>query len=100
MRVDGMPGIMLDPACPTLIKGLTGEIVYAKGTPANPEPNEPAKEDRFSHLHESLGYIVANVVTLDNADFFATTADGELPAAELDEDESEVLDSYITGGDL
>lgn len=100
MRVDGLPGILLDPACPTLIKGLTGEIVYAKGTPANPEPNEPAKEDRYSHLHESLGYIVVNTVTLDNADFFATTADGELPAADLDDDEVEVLDSYITGGEL
>ena len=100
VRNDGMPGIMLDPACPILIKGLTGEIVYAKGTPGKPDPNEPVKDSIYSHLHEALGYALVNTVALDHADYFATTADGELPPAELDEDESEVIDSYITGGEL
>lgn len=100
VRADGMPGLMLDPACPLLIKGLCGEIVYAKGTPGKPDPNEPQKDSIYSHLHEALGYSLVNVVTLDNADFFATTADGQLPEAELDEDETEILESYITRGDL
>ena len=42
-RVGGKMDLMLDPACPLLIKGLCGEIVYAKGTPGKPDPNEPAQ---------------------------------------------------------
>ena len=99
-RANALPGIMLDPACPILIRGLCGEIVYAKGTPGKPDPNEPAKDSIYSHLHEALGYALVNTVALDHADYFATTADGQLPAAELEEDETEVLDSYLTGGDL
>jgi hypothetical protein len=99
VRADGLPGILLDPACPLLIRGLCGEIVYAKGTPGKPDPNEPAKDAIYSHLHEALGYILVNVVTLDNADYFASTADGQLPAAELDEDETEIIESYITRGE-
>jgi hypothetical protein len=100
LRNDGMPGIMLDPACPILIKGLCGEIVYAKGTASNPDPNEPVKDSIYSHLHEALGYALVNTVALDHADYFATTADGQLPEAELDEEESEVMDSYLTGEGL
>jgi hypothetical protein len=95
---DGLPGIMLDPACPILIKGLCGGVVYAKGTPSNPDPNEPAKDDVYSHLHEALGYLVTNVVALEHADFWAAGEDGELPAAEMAADEIEVMDSYLTGG--
>lgn len=97
-RDDGLPGILVDPACPILIRGLCGEIVYAKGTPSNPDPNEPAKND-YSHLHEALGYAVVNVVALMHADYWATDPTGELPVPELDEEEHEFMSSYLSGGD-
>jgi hypothetical protein len=34
----GHPGLLLDPACPLLIRGLSTGIVYAKATPQNPDP--------------------------------------------------------------
>jgi len=100
IREDGLPGIFLDPACPVLIRGLCGEIRFANGTAQNPSPNEPAKEDTYSHRHEALGYIVTNVVALEHADFFAMGPDGQIPAAELSGDEIEVMDSYLTGGEM
>ena len=98
MRPDGRPGILIDPACPTLIRGLCGEIVYGKATDAKPEPNEPAP-NAYSHLHDALGYALVNTVALEHAEFFATTADGELQMPELDEEETQVVESYLTGGE-
>lgn len=96
VREDGTPGIYLDPACPMLIKGLCGGIVYKKATEANPEPQDPV-ENQYSHLHEALGYILTNNVALEHADYFATTAEG-LPVADLTPEEAEVMNSYLTEG--
>jgi len=37
---------------------------------------------------------------LEHADFFAMGPDGQIPAAELSGDEIEVMDSYLTGGEM
>jgi len=98
IRTDGLPGMLIDPACPTLIRGLTGEIIYAKGTPSNPDPNEPA-ENAYSHIHDALGYALVNTVALEHADYFAPGPDGEIHL-DLGGDEIEVMDSYLTGGEM
>jgi hypothetical protein len=67
---EGHPGFFLDPACPILIRGLSSGIVYAKSTPQNPDPVEPAKDAVYSHLHEALGYTLSNVVKLEDANYF------------------------------
>ena len=97
VRPDGLPGILLDPACPALIRGLCGEIVYAKGTPTKPEPNEPAVVPVYSDLLEALGNALVNIVALEHAEYFATTADGELQIPDLDEEETQIVESYLTG---
>jgi len=96
MRPDDKPGILLDPACPVLIRGLCGEIVYGKATEAKPEPSDPAS-NFYSHLHDALGYALVNTVALEHAEYFATTAEGELKMPDLDEEQTEVLESYLTG---
>jgi len=98
IRTDGLPGVLIDPACPVLIRGLCGEIIYAKGTPANPDPNEPA-ENAYSHIHDALGYALVNTVALEHADYFAPGPDGEIHL-DLGGDEIEVMDSYLTGGEM
>lgn len=94
VRQDGMPGIFIDRACPILIRGLCGEIVYAKGTASNPDPNEPAKENLYSHLHEALGYGLVNQVALDAAEYMTTTL-GEA-GVEVEAETSERVSSYLT----
>jgi len=96
MRPDDRPGILLDPACPVLIRGLCGEIVYGKATEAKPEPSDPVS-NFYSHLHDALGYALVNTVALEHAEYFATTAEGELKMPDLDEEQTEVLESYLTG---
>lgn len=62
---DGRPGIFIDPACRVLIRGFSGGITFAAPSPNNPDPMGPAKDEVYSHLHEALGYVVANAVPLD-----------------------------------
>ncbi|TFH66257.1 MAG: hypothetical protein E4G90_04495 [Gemmatimonadales bacterium] len=97
-RCDGHPGILLDPACVLLIKGLTEGIVYAKATPQHPDPNEPMKDAIYSHLHEALGYTLRQVVALEDANFFQASfgADGQLIMPEIPQD-SQVY-SYLMDG--
>ena len=97
LHADGRPGLLLDPACPVTIRALCGELVYAKGTDAKPEPNEPKVVPVYYDLHEALGNALVNMVALDHAEFFATTAEGELKMPDLDEEQTEVLESYLTG---
>lgn len=98
VRSDGLPGILLDPACPILHRGLTGEIVYAKGTPSNPDPNVPEKSSVHSHLYEALGYAVVNTVALEQAEYMLQPSEGGMPP--MDEDDSEYISSYLAGGEL
>lgn len=63
---DTYPGLFIDPdGCPMLHKGFAGAITFAKPTIARPDPDEPAKDQKYSHTHEALGYVLANVVPLD-----------------------------------
>jgi hypothetical protein len=78
---DGHVGLLLDPACPILIRGLSSGIVYAKSTPQNPDPKEPAKDAVYSHLHEALGYTLTNVVKLEDANYFQASF-GQEPTLE------------------
>lgn len=94
VRSDGLPGIFIDRACPILLRGLCGEIVYAKGTATNPDPNEPAKDSVYSHLHEALGYALVNQVALDAAEYM-TPSLGEA-GVEVEEETSERVSSYLT----
>jgi hypothetical protein len=64
IRADGWPGLLFDPACPELVLGFGGGIKFKKPTPENPIPDEPHKDERFSHLHEALGYGIVNCVPL------------------------------------
>jgi hypothetical protein len=73
MRDDGWPGLLFEPACPILIEGMFKQIVYQKATQQHPDPLEPAKDAIYSHLHEALGYILTNVVRLEDADYFQGT---------------------------
>jgi hypothetical protein len=94
---DGHPGIFLDPACPILIRGLSSGIVYAKATPQSPDPNEPAKDAVYSHLHEGLGYILTNVVRLEDAQFFLSSdVDGPVPMPGPEENWG--VHSYLSEG--
>ena len=93
---EGHSGLLLDPACPILIKGLSSGIVYAKPTPQNPDPMEPAKDAVYSHLHEALGYTLTNVVALEDANYFNASfgADGQIVMPEPDL----LVASYLSEG--
>jgi hypothetical protein len=94
---DGHPGFFLDPACPLLIRGLSSGIVYAKATAQNPDPNEPAKDAVYSHLHDALGYAVTNTVSLEDANYFQASmgVDGK-PLPEVVEETR--IESYLSEG--
>jgi hypothetical protein len=60
----GTPGILFDPACPILIRGMSGGITFPVATPQKPHPDvdEPRKDGYFEHTHDALGYGVIGVV--------------------------------------
>lgn len=93
---EGHVGLLLDPCCPLLIKGLSSGIVYAKATPQNPDPAEPARDPVYSHLHDALGYDITNVVALEDANFFRASygEDGHVHMPEPDS----VMSSYLSEG--
>ncbi len=94
-RDDNWPGLLFDPACVLLIKGMFAQIVYAKPTKECPDPSGPAKDAIYSHLHEALGYALTNAVRLEDADFFRASIgpDGQIIMPEADEQ----IDSYLVG---
>lgn len=67
-RVEGsealVPNLLVDPACPILIGGLSGGITFAKPTINNPNPEVPAKDGWFEHVHEATGYALINVCSV------------------------------------
>jgi hypothetical protein len=99
LREDGWPGLLLDPSCPLLIKGLSTGIVFAPATTSNPDPSEPKKDAIYSHLHEALGYVLTNVVRLEDADYFQASVgeDGRIMMSPPPDDIGQVL-SYLTEG--
>ncbi len=97
-KCNGHPGLLVDPACSLLYKGFLSGIVFAKSTNDNPDPREPAKHAVYSHLHDASGYILTNIVKLEDADFFQASfgADGQIIFPELPE-QSQMM-SYLSDG--
>lgn len=58
----GHPGMYLDPACYTLIRGLSGGITYPEPTKMKPTPTDPQKDKFFEHIHDAFGYGVTQIV--------------------------------------
>lgn len=62
IQADGMPGLMMDPACKVLIEGFSGGISFAKPSPQNPRPDQRANDGKYEHLDDALGYPLVNLV--------------------------------------
>jgi hypothetical protein len=54
---DGRPRLQISPNCRTLIAGMEGGYCYERKLRSSEIKTEPAK-NRFSHLADSLGYLV------------------------------------------
>lgn len=63
-EVTGLSGLVIDPACPILIKGFAGGITHPVATKLKPYPDadEPRKDGYFENVHDALGYAAVNVV--------------------------------------
>jgi hypothetical protein len=97
MRADGWPGLIIDPACPLLWSGLIGGITRAKPTEVNPNPSDVAPHATYSHIHDSFGYAVTNMVELEDADHLKVSLgpDGQIlmpPGPDMQ------MQSYLIGG--
>lgn len=68
LREDGYAGLILDPACKILIEAFLGGLPFKNPTKQNPVPTEPAKDGKYEHLHDALGYGIFNVVDLVELD--------------------------------
>jgi hypothetical protein len=55
---DGLPGLLIDPACPESIRMFAGGLVFAKETPSNPMPDEPQRDGWFHDLNDGIGYAI------------------------------------------
>ena len=56
--VDGKPGFVLSPSCPTLRKGFSGGYHYRRvhSGAAGPSFHEAPAKNHYSHIHDSLQY--------------------------------------------
>ena len=61
---DGKSRLNLSPHCRDLCAGFGGGIAYKKATENDPEPEAPAKDGYYEHLHDALGYGIINLVTV------------------------------------
>lgn len=64
VREDGFPGIIFDPSCKELIEAFSGALCFAAPSPANPDPDAPAKNGIHDHLHDALSYGLVQVIGL------------------------------------
>lgn len=55
-RPDGYFGLIVDPACDILIRGLNGGIAYEMPGKDEIASDECIKDGYFEHLHDALGY--------------------------------------------
>ncbi len=60
-RPDGYFGLVVDPACDILIRGLNGGIAYEVPGKDEMASDECVKDGYFEHLHDALGYGVVQV---------------------------------------
>jgi hypothetical protein len=54
----------ISPHCRDTAAGLAGGISYKKESLHDPEPNEPQKDGWYEHLHDALGYLAVNLVSV------------------------------------
>ena len=59
---DGYPGLWIDPACPLIIKGMSGGIAFPKKSKSGVVSDKPARDGHFEHLHDAMGYGLTQVV--------------------------------------
>ena len=56
--------LQISPHCRDLCAGLGGGITYKKESMNDPEPEAPAKDGYFEHLHDAFGYGIINLVSV------------------------------------
>ena len=56
-----VPYLRISPHCKILVEGLSGGIAFKKETDNDPEPEAPAKDGYYEHLHDCLGYAAINL---------------------------------------
>ncbi len=61
-RLDGYFGLLVDPVCDILIRGLNGGIAYEGPTKDKLYSDDCVKDGYFEHLHDALGYGAVQVV--------------------------------------
>jgi hypothetical protein len=67
-RADGLPGLLIDPACPELIAGFGGGLAYPKPTAQQRNPYQVMRDGRFENPHDAFSYgIVADSPVSDMA---------------------------------
>jgi hypothetical protein len=94
---DGWARLLIDPSCKLLWEGLIGGIVYDRPTAKNPNPDTPMPHKTYTHLYDCLGYAVANVLTVEEADYFKASfgPDGQIIMPQSSD--AQVL-TYLAGG--
>lgn len=64
------PSILIDRKyCPIIFGGFSGGFTFKKDTPTQIDPEEPAKDGWFEHLHDALRYLVVGMSTIFEFEF-------------------------------
>ena len=66
IRMDGWPGIIIDPQCEEGIEMFNGALSFENVTKDNPIPSRPRKDGHYENLHDALGYGVVAVVPMED----------------------------------
>ena len=66
MRMDGWPGIIIDPQCEEGIQMFNGALSFERATKDNPIPSKPRKDGHFENIHDALGYGIVAVVPMED----------------------------------
>lgn len=54
--VEGQPGLIVDPACPVLIKGFRDSYAYRRLKTSGEKYTDTPDKNRFSHVHDAMQY--------------------------------------------
>lgn len=66
LRLDGWPGLIIDPQCEEGIQMFNGALSFERPTKDNPIPTKPRKDGHYENLHDALGYGIVAVVPLED----------------------------------